>query len=177
MTKSYLAFRARIDRFVDSVKARYNEQMTCRPGCATCCQAGLTVVMVEAVVIGESLGIEEDRILLQAGQPPLSTEGTCAMLDEDELCLIYGAHPVICRTHGLPLHNVGDDYISICDKNFLYEAPHISAVLDVGNMETSLFAVNLDYCRKRGLNPMARVSIDRIAILAESVLKKRAGGG
>ncbi len=72
MTQSYLALRSRIDRFMDSIFARYGEQIVCRPGCSACCQAGLTVVIVEAVVIGHALGISEERIQLKAGQPPLS---------------------------------------------------------------------------------------------------------
>ncbi len=64
-----------------------------------------------------------------------------------------------------------DDRITVCEKNFIYQSPHESAVLDMTNTETALFAVNLDYCRKRGLNPMTRVAIDRIAELSETILR------
>ena len=103
MLKSYYALRTRIDRFSTSVRARYSDEIVCAPGCAECCQAGLTLVMVEAVVLGLALDIPEERIHLQAGQPPFSEEGSCALLSPDKLCTVYATRPLICRTHGLPL--------------------------------------------------------------------------
>ena len=35
----------------------------------------------------------------------------------------------------------------------------------MSTVETALFAVNLDYCRRKSLNPLARVPIDRLASL------------
>ena len=72
MPHGYIALLKRVDRTADSIEARYGEHIACRPTCEECCVAGLTLVMVEAVVIGEALGIPEERIQLQAGQPPLS---------------------------------------------------------------------------------------------------------
>ena len=167
MLSSYYALQTRIDRFITSVRARYGEQIICRPQCAECCQAGLTLVMVEAVAIGTAFGAEEERIYLQAGQPPLYEEGKCALLGSDDYCRIYKHRPLICRTHGLPLKYPDNDEIVVCPKNFVSQTPHSSAVLDMANMEASLFAVNLDYCRRAGLNPLARIAIDRLAKLLE----------
>jgi uncharacterized protein len=167
MLKSYFTLRKRIDRFSSSVRSRYGEEFTCHPGCAECCEAGLTVVIVEAVVIGESLGIEENRIFLQAGQPALQSEGKCAFLDNRDFCKIYGAHPLICRTHGLALKYPEQKQIEHCTKNFVGQTPHGSTVLDATSTETALFAVNLEYCQRAGLNPMTRVAMDRIASLVD----------
>jgi hypothetical protein len=65
----------------------------------------------------------------------------------------------------LPLRYPEKTEISFCKLNFISETPHRSAVLDMTTVETALFAVNLDYCRRQGLNPMARVAIDRLASL------------
>ncbi len=165
MTGPYLSLIARIDRFAASVHARYPMQMTCHPTCAECCQAGLTLVMVEAIAVGRALGIEVDRILLQAGQPPLHTEGKCALLGPDNLCRAYEARPIICRTHGLPLLYPDQEGLTICEKNFHEVTPHNSAILDMSAVETALFAANLDFCRRHGYNPSARVAIDRLASL------------
>ncbi len=162
----------RTDRFAASVRARYGEQIVCRAGCAECCEAGLSLVMIEAVALGRAYGIDEERILLQAGQPPFRTEGRCALLSADDLCRVYPTRPLICRTHGLALLYPEEETIRFCKKNFISQSPHRSAVLDVANMETALFAVNLDYCQREGLNPMARVAIDRLAVLLEEKLEK-----
>ncbi|MCP4601006.1 MAG: YkgJ family cysteine cluster protein [Proteobacteria bacterium] len=165
MLQSYNALRTRIDRFAASVRARYSDQMVCRVGCAECCKAGLTMVMIEAVALGKAYGIEEERIHLQAGQPALSEEGRCALLGPDDLCTVYATRPLICLTHGLPLKYPDQEKIVYCEKNFISQIPHKSAVLDIANMETALFAVNLEYCRKTGMNPLARVAIDRLSLL------------
>jgi uncharacterized protein len=171
MPQGYLALYKRVERMAASIEARYGEYISCRPACAECCRGGLTVVLVEAVVIGESLGIPEERILLQAGQPPLSEEGTCPMLTEDNLCRIYKRHPIICRTHGLPLR-YEEDKVFVCYKNFWAGDPHESAIIDMQDINTQLFNANFDFCRRRGLNPMARVAIDRIFQLMTSIAKK-----
>jgi Fe-S-cluster containining protein len=121
--------------------------------------------MVEAVVLGLALDIPEERTHLQAGQPPFSENGRCPMVGPDNLCSVYAARPLICRTHGLPLQYPENKEISFCKLNFVSEKPHSSAVLDMTNVETALFVENLDYCRRQGLNPMARVAIDRLASL------------
>jgi len=165
--KAYLAVRDRVDRFYDSVEARYSDQITCRAGCAECCQGGLTVLTIEATAMGRELGIDEERIALQAGQAPLREDGGCAFLDEDERCRAYAQRPLTCRTHGLALTLSAGDVVLSCDKNFVSQKPHHSSVLDVETMQTTLFAVNLDFCRRAGLNPMARMALDRLFELVD----------
>ena len=168
MPHGYLALRKRVDRICESIEARYGEHLSCRPTCSECCQAGLTVVLVEAAVIGDAYGISEERIFLQAGQPPLQEEGNCAMLTEDGLCRIYKTHPILCRTHGFPLR-YEENQLTVCYKNFLVREPHESAIVDMQDINTALFNANFNYCRQRGLNPMARVSIDRIYELMKTI--------
>jgi hypothetical protein len=166
MLHAYLQLRERTDRFVKSVTARYQEQIVCRAGCNECCQAGLTVVMVEAIAIGRGLDISDERIFLQAGQKPLFSEGKCAFLDEKGHCSVYINRPLVCRTQGMPLLMAGSDEVSICRFNLIGMAPHRSAVLNTENLESALFAANLDYCQKNGLYPLSRVPLDRLAQLA-----------
>jgi uncharacterized protein len=165
MLKAYTMLRSRVDRFADQVVARWGDQIVCRAGCSECCQAGLTLTLVEAVAIGESLGIAPERVFLQAGQPSHREDGRCVLLDESAFCRIYGSHPIICRTHGLPLKYPEEDRVRYCEKNFNSLEPHGSAVFDIAALEKALFAVNVDYCRKQGFNPLSRVAIDRLASL------------
>lgn len=166
MWTNYLQLRTRVDRFVDSVVSRYSEQIACRAGCSACCSPGLTVVMVEAVLVGRALGIPQDRVFLQAGQPPLSEEGKCALLDAAGTCAAYAERPLTCRVQGMPLRYPKRERIETCELNFVDYEPHPSAVFDLRNLETALFAVNLDFCRRAGMRPMSRVALDRIAQLA-----------
>lgn len=165
MLHPYHQLRTRIDRFVESVFARYSKQIACRPGCGQCCCGGLTLVMVEAVVLGEALGIEAERVHLQAGQPPLYEDGHCGLLDDENRCMTYKDRPLICRTQGMPLKYPGAE-VSTCDLNFVGLEPLHSAVFDMDNLETALFAVNLDYCQHMGIHSMSRVAIDRLARLS-----------
>lgn len=165
MNNGYLQLRARVDRFVASVSARYSEQINCKPGCSSCCVGGLTIVMVEAAILGEALGIHPERIFLQAGQPPLQEEGPCALLDDTGRCRAYAARPLICRTQGMPLKYPDLDGVSICELNFVDQEPHSSAVFNTEHLETALFAANLAFCRQVDLHPTSRVAIDRLAQL------------
>ena len=166
MLNSYLQLRSRVDRHVQSVVARYDEQIACKLGCDRCCVGGLTLVLVEAVALGRALGIEDERVFLQAGQPTLNETGKCALLDADGRCTAYRARPLICRTQGIPIAYPDAAELSCCELNFDTAAPHRSLALDAQNLETALFAANLSYCRERDLDPLSRVAIDRLARLA-----------
>ena len=166
MLRAYHQLCDRVDRQVEATEARYKEQIVCRAGCAECCDAGLTIALVEAAALGEGLGLSAERVHLQAGQPPLAEAGTCALLDERERCRAYHHRPLVCRTQGMPLLYPDREGIVTCSRNFLTLAPHPSAVFDMENLETALFAANLDYCRRAGLHPLSRVAIDRLAQLA-----------
>ena len=90
------------------------------------------------------------------------------MLTEEGLCRIYKNHPILCRTHGFPLR-YEDNQLTVCYKNFLVREPHESAIVDMQDINTALFNANFNYCMQRGLNPMARVSLDRIYELMKTI--------
>ena len=163
---NYLQLRTRVDRFVDSVIGTYPERIACRAGCNQCCAPGLSVVMVEAVLVGRALGISQERVFLQAGQPPLSERGACALIDASGSCAAYAERPLTCRVQGLPLKYPDDPVLSVCPLNFVGAEPHPSSVFDLEKLETALFAANLDFCQRAGLRPMSRVALDRLAQLA-----------
>jgi hypothetical protein len=166
MLRSYFQIRQRLDRLVESIVARYPDQIVCRPGCGSCCVGGLTICAVEAVALGDGLGLDRDRVHLQAGQAPLYRDGQCAFLDAEILCRAHAHRPLICRTQGLPLLYPDREGVAICEQNFTSLDPHRTAVIHMENLETALFAANLAYCRQAGLHPMSRVPMDRLAQLS-----------
>jgi uncharacterized protein len=166
MPGEYAALRDRVDRFVAAVLHRESRAIACGPGCSSCCPAGLTLAPVEAAALGAALGVREDAVLGLAGKGPLAWTGPCALLGPDRLCTAYEARPLVCRTHGLPIRFAGTPEWTACDLNFADAPPDPSSILDAETLDTALFAVNLAFCRERGLDPLARVAIDRLAAAA-----------
>lgn len=172
MLQAYFQLRDRTDRFFESVASRYSDQIVCRPGCSRCCLGGLTVVIVEAVALGVGLGLSPEHIHIQAGQEPLRNDGACAFLDERGHCQVYAHRPLVCRTHGMPLLHPDEEEVSICEFNFGGIAPHSSAVLNTENLNAALFAANIVYCQKEGLDSRSRIALDRLAELAGIKVRK-----
>lgn len=127
---------------------------------------GLTLTAVEAVSLGEGLGLDRERVHLQAGQAPLRDFGPCTFLDEARNCRVYAHRPLICRTQGMPLLYQDREGLVVCELNFTSLEPHRTVVVHMENLETALFAVNLAYCRGAGLHPMSRIPMDRLAQLS-----------
>jgi hypothetical protein len=167
MTEAYLQLRDRIDRHAEQIRAHHTEQMVCRAGCCECCRGGLTLIAVEAVALGVGLGLEPAAVLALLGRPPLADRGSCSLLDADGRCRGYGNRPIVCRTEGMPLSYPAPTGIITCELNFRRVEPDPGHAFDMTNLETALFAVNLDYCRRAGVDPLDRVAIDRIAAAAD----------
>lgn len=115
---AYQALVARVDGFAQAVAERRAESLSCRAGCAGCCQVTLSVSAVEAQAIAEhlaSLPPAERQRLRRRGRAALRAEAAaessveterqrpCVMLRRDGTCSIYAARPLVCRSQGLPL--------------------------------------------------------------------------
>jgi hypothetical protein len=125
------------------------------------------VVAVEAVVLGAQLGLEPAVVHELLGQPPLAARGRCALLNRVGHCTGYPGRPIVCRTEGLPLSYPAPTGTVVCEQNFQGVDPEPADTFDMTNLETALFAVNLDYCRRTGLDPLDRAAIDRITAAAK----------
>ena len=144
----------------DRLNALYREFMVCRKGCSECC-TDISVLPIEWYVLKSDIesSIPEHRPAAK------QTEG-CSLLVNDS-CSLYRSRPLICRTHGLPLLYLIEDYdleghrknveepewqISWCDLNFTTVTEENMEDLfepeDVLNMEewnTRLKALNQDF--------------------------------
>jgi Fe-S-cluster containining protein len=170
MPEPYLKLRGRVDQLGAAITETQREHLRCEPGCCDCCVGGLTLVAVEAVVLGAELGLPAEQVRALIGEPPVAASGHCALLDGNGRCGAYSARPIVCRTEGLPLDYPAPTGIVSCEKNFKAVVPDRNAAFDMTNLETALFAVNLDYCRRHGADPLGRVAIDRIAAAVKVLL-------
>jgi uncharacterized protein len=148
--ENYRALLLRVDEMCSQTAARFDSQITCRPGCDACCRH-LSIFAVEAAALHRALCLlpapEADFIRQAASvaQP----ESPCPLL-HGGLCLLYQARPIICRTHGLPLlvNRDGASGIDFCPENFrgVASIPG-SAVLDLDRLNATLAAINTLFLR------------------------------
>jgi len=163
MPDSYLQLRARVDDLGTAIVADNADRIACGAGCHECCVDGLTLVPVEAAVLGGELGLERERVHALIDVPPGADRGRCVLLDGDGRCTAYPARPIVCRTEGLPLSYPEPTGVIVCELNFRGAVPDRTSAFDMTNLEAALFAVNLEYCRLSGVDPLGRVAIDQLA--------------
>jgi Fe-S-cluster containining protein len=109
--RRYGEFVEQVDRLCADLAGRYAGRMVCRPGCSDCCTA-ISVLPVEAAVIADWLaarGLPVGRPNAASGSPDLAEDRPCAFLSRG-LCGIYPIRPLICRSHGLPLLYLIEEY-------------------------------------------------------------------
>jgi hypothetical protein len=151
--EQYQQLLQRLDRFCDSVAARYPEQVACRRGCDACC-SHIGVMAVEALSLAlacDRLGVKEAAHIRERARGA-TPHGPCPLL-EGCVCLLYGARPVICRSHGLPLllEEHGLQRVDHCPLNFQgVESLPGDAVLHLETLNQALAAIDLLCLRELG---------------------------
>jgi len=135
--------------------------LRCRPGCVSCC-ISFAVLPIEAAILQAAIAG-----LPRPSSPDRPTENVCPLLIGD-LCSVYAARPVICRTQGLALAYVDEEQesieVSACGKNFAVDflfQPEMLLFMDSFN--DRLFALNMDYCRLWKKAPDRRIPIQELA--------------
>ena len=155
--------------------------LNCRAGCSGCCLPGLGVFRVEADALHQALralpATVRTQILHQAeaalAAPHIQEH--CALLDQD-LCSLYAYRPVICRTHGFPIHfetEPGEVALDVCPLNFTetgsLEKLTLSETLALDRLNLRLSAINYVYCRDQLHNAELaeeRISLAQLAVEA-----------
>ena len=146
--ENYLALKSRVDELCSSTARRFDAQISCRPGCDSCCRH-LSVFAVEAAALHEAMRAvaEADAALIRQAAAHATLQAPCPLL-RNGLCLLYQARPIICRTHGLPLliSRDGESGVDFCPQNFreLSSIPG-DAVIDLDRLNATLAAINVLY--------------------------------
>ncbi len=172
LEEAYAHIRRRVDAFFSRVRAAHGAEVQCAPRCTPCCQVHLTVSPIEAGYVHaavralpERLREEvEARARARSSLPMLDRSGGPCPLLIDERCTIYSARPLLCRAQGLPMLVRGDgphpEY-TVCQLNFEAGPPGGDAILNLDHLNRQLAAVNILWCRSRGLDPTARIPLAR----------------
>ncbi len=144
----YKALLKKIDALCTALRDYYGREITCSPGCTSCCISGLSLFPVEALFIKTHLNPSSIN-------PPSGT-ASCIFLREGA-CTVYRARPVLCRTQGFPLLYRGDREnsdtveLSLCERNLTgIEEISFEQVIDMDAVNLSLAAVNMRFLQDKG---------------------------
>ena len=169
---NYRHLVARIDALCHGIMEALGDQITCSEGCSACCTA-ITLFPVEAAALAAALDAlpEAEAEDIRGHVAEHATRERCPLL-HNHSCLLYGARPIICRTHGLPIiFGTGQERrIDYCPRNLTdRETLPGSAIIDVDNLNSLLVAVNALFLSKSDVLDMP----ERITI-AEALLRRAA---
>ena len=158
-SKSFGPFRVLQENATQSfqkIHETLSPQMKCGSGCSQCCLAEFSIFSGEASLVIEwftGLSDEEKRSLREKWQK--EAKG-CAFL-RNQLCTIYEARPIICRTQGAPLRLTKEnkkevrEEIDACPLNFTAGIPKDRTQwLDLDRL-THLQVIAEEFSKKNGL--------------------------
>ena len=165
-SQEYHQLIAALDTEITRVAKLHAGALSCGPGCASCCLA-FSVLAIEADCVREAIGALDTASRERLGRNLSENPERCPLLIDD-LCAIYAARPVICRTQGLPLAYVDEEReaieVSACGLNFPEDhgfAPEDLLFMDQFN--TRLAELNRAWCHKRNLDPTKRIPLRELA--------------
>lgn len=145
---NYRQLTTRVDALCNSISAALGEQITCVPGCSSCCTS-ITVFPVEAAAMREALENlpEQQAEDIRRHIAAHGDDERCPLLHHHH-CLLYEARPIICRTHGLPIiYTTAGQRRSDCCPHNMTDAESLSgaSVIDLDKLNHLLVAVNSLY--------------------------------
>ncbi len=164
--QEYHQLIAALDAEIVRIAQLHAGAISCGPGCASCCQA-FSVLPIEAACVREAIGALDTASRERLGRNLAEDDERCPLLIDD-LCAIYAARPVICRTQGLPLAYVDEEReaieVSACGLNFPDDhafAPEDLLFMDQFN--TRLAELNQAWCSTRNPDPAKRIPLRELA--------------
>lgn len=162
--ENYRRLVVRLEKEILRLTERHGDGIQCHAGCSACCM-GFSVFPLEAALLREATNAipEEIMAVVLRNQTGEKADAACPFLVND-LCVVYDARPVICRTHGLPLAYIDEEQgiieVSACPINFGAEVTFTEEdLLFLGRFNAELAELNAAYCRAHGLLPHIRIPI------------------
>lgn len=109
----------KIERVCKKLENFYEGHLICKPGCSQCCEIEPTVFSLEAFFVGQQLLTLSPQRIKKMRARLRNNDEKCPML-WNNLCVIYPARPIICRTRGFPIYYTEAEitFIDYCRLNF-----------------------------------------------------------
>lgn len=165
-----------IDNIVSNITVDYPGLVKCKIGCSDCCHAVFDVSLIEGQLILEAFRALErakrreitrkaEKALKQwqniVNQPDrISDIGRerirCPLLDKNNICSLYDARPVNCRTYGIPLEIDGKS--RVCGLSGFKQGENYPA-FNLSKIHQRLMALSLELSKDKGMKrwPIASV--------------------
>ncbi|MBU4117838.1 MAG: hypothetical protein KJ555_03670 [Proteobacteria bacterium] len=164
-TQDYHQLLDDLDAEIARIAKMHGAAISCSPGCASCCLP-FSVLPIEAACVLKAINAMPPDSRDTLGRNRTKDTDHCPLLIDD-LCCIYAARPVICRTQGLPLAYVDEERetieVSACPLNFPEEYTFTpEKLLFMNGFNTRLADLNLAWCREHGLTPDKRIPLKDI---------------
>lgn len=164
--QEYQDLLAALDTEISRIGEIHGATLSCGPGCASCCRA-FSVLSIEAVCVQEAIASLDKARQERLGRNLAEDDDRCPLLIDD-LCGIYAARPVICRTQGLPLAYVDAERetieVSACPLNFSDEYVFAQeSLLFLDGFNARLSELNRLWCLEKGLAPDRRLPLRELA--------------
>jgi len=142
----YLQLRTEISEISEKLGRLHKNEMACKKGCSSCCM-NFQVLPVEYFSMLEQLKANPPQQFRELD----SEDEDCNFLIED-MCQVYAARPIICRTHGLPLlfmNQEGDAWeLSACPLNFKkFDDFHTENTYPQDTYNSKLFLINREFIK------------------------------
>ncbi|RLB94301.1 MAG: YkgJ family cysteine cluster protein [Deltaproteobacteria bacterium] len=165
--KNYMALLKQVDLHIKQVETDYSDKIVCKKGCDSCCRF-LNLFPVEAFALASAF-LQTDKPNRDIIRAELKKRTTGCPLLINHQCHLYGARPIICRTHGYPLYfkKKGTALVDFCPKNFkgMTSFPKES-LLDLEQLNTLLAAINKQFLESIKTKPFAdRIPMSRALLL------------
>ena len=141
--KDYHELVKRVDSHICRTQNKFSGKIACKRGCDKCCRC-LTLFPVEAFALSAAFIRLPLKLRNKIAQKIKKKEETCPLLI-DRACVLYPERPIICRTHGYPIHmeKEGKRQIDFCPENFKGVTSFPKEVLlDIEKLNTALVFVN-----------------------------------
>ena len=143
---NYIDLRTEISELSAKLSALHEDKMTCKKGCSSCCM-NFKVLPVEYFSMLSQLKKNPPKEFRELD----SEHEDCNFLIDD-ICQMYEARPIICRTHGLPLlfmNQEGDAWeLSTCPLNFKkFDDFHTENTYPQDTYNSKLFLINREFVK------------------------------
>ncbi|MCF8067601.1 MAG: YkgJ family cysteine cluster protein [Desulfobacterales bacterium] len=155
--QNYKNLVAKVDAMCLKVSKAYHSHIKCRKGCDGCCRQ-ISIFPVEAFALLEGLLTlpKNEMARIRKKIETIIEDGSCPLL-EDEVCLLYGYRPIICRTHGMPIRIMqnGESKLDFCPMNFQkHSSISVKLTIDLEKLNEALSTINALFIKESKLEDM-----------------------